>query len=323
MIFILATAMMLTMLIATAFALLGEIDKTREGERLSIVGQAGFCDRRTPSRQAATAAQISVVAKLTAVILASSAIMTYAARAQDSESRLNEVMGAGFVVELGGAGGMYPSYEGADHFRLSGTPIVRLEYLRLPNGFQIGGGDGQGWSFRPSVRYVAGRSASDYPELLGLPDVSSSFELGGGVAYRIGNIRPFVDLRQGVSGHSGLVGESGIDLIFLPAQGLTMTVGPRLNFASRDYMDAYFGVTAAGAAASGLPQFSPSGGIRSAGIAATSRFEFNPTWAIEGTATWNRIAGDPAASPIVSLGSRDQFTAAIGLMRRFRVDLPE
>lgn len=254
------------------------------------------------------------------LLLAVLGVLPLSAHAQEADFERNAVQGAGFIVELGGAGSVSPSYEGSSQYSVSAFPIIRLEYLRLPNGFQIGGGDGQGWSFRPSIRYKSKRSAADYPELTGLPTVKASLELGGGVAYRVGNVRAFVDMRYGVTGHNGFLGESGIDLIMSPMDRLTLSAGPRLNFADQTYMNTYFGVSAAGAAASGLPQFSPSGGFRSAGLATMARYEFGSVWAVEGTAAWNRMVGDAAASPIVAIGSRDQFSTTLGITRKFKVD---
>ena len=100
-----------------------------------------------------------------------------------------------------------------------------------------------------------------------------------------------------------------------------MSVGPRVYLASDDYMDTYFGVTAAEAATSGLPAFDPDGGVKGVGVEAEARYALTRHWAIRGKAGYERLLGDAADSPISRAGSRDQFNAALGLTYRFGIDL--
>ncbi len=224
----------------------------------------------------------------------------------------------GLIFELGAGGSLSPSYEGSSRYELSPYPVVRLKYLRLNNGFQIGGGDDQGLSFRPSFRYIGKRSAADDPVLAGLPVVDASVELGAGIVYQYRNIRGFVDLRYGI-GHGGIVGETGVDVILTPMDQLTLTAGPRLSFASGEYMSTYFDVTPAAAVTSGLPQFASSSGFKSYGAEVGARYDFNDSWALEGLAGWHRLIDDAAASPIIALGDKNQYNVKIGLVRTFRV----
>ncbi len=236
-----------------------------------------------------------------------------AASAQDATAP-----GIGFELGLGGV--VAPSYEGSNRYLLSPYPIISFNYLRLGNGFSLGGGDGQGLSFRPSFGYIGERDASDEPALAGMNTVDDSIELGAGLKYTTGPISVFADLRYGVTGHNGVVGEIGADYAIKPNDALTLSLGPRLSFASSSYMNTYFGVTAAESVTSGFAAYNAGGGIKSAGIAANARYDFNQNWAGEAGASWNRLVGDAADSPLIAVGSRDQFTAKIGLIRKFQFD---
>lgn len=226
----------------------------------------------------------------------------------------------GVEFELGLGGTVAPRYEGSDSYLLSPWPIVRLKRLTLPNGFQIGGGDGMGFSVRPSFRFLSDRRAADIPALTGLTDIGAAFELGAGASYTQSNWRVFGDVRRGVTGHDGFVGELGVDLIARPIEALTVHAGPRASFADGEYMATYFGVTAAESAASGLPAFAPGGGFKSVGLEIGARYDFNSAWAVEGKAAYSKLIGDAGASPVTALGSDNQFTVRLGLIRSFSVD---
>lgn len=226
----------------------------------------------------------------------------------------------GIEFELGGGASVAPRYEGASAYLFSPYPTFRLKRLTFSNGFQIGGGDGTGLSFYPSFRFRGARKAADTPALTGLADVDPAVELGLGVSYATPGFRAFVEVRRGLTGHDGYVGEFGGDLSFRPADRLTLSAGPRFSFAGGDYMNTYFGVSAAESVASGMAQFSPRSGFKSAGAEVSARYEMGDNWALEGSARYDRLVGDAAASPVTAAGTRNQFGFRLGIVRRFRLD---
>ena len=226
----------------------------------------------------------------------------------------------GIDFELGAGANFQARYEGSDSYAVGPWPIFRLKGLTFANGFNIGGGDGTGLSLKPSFRYIGKRTAADFPELSGLNDVDAAFEIGLGASYATDQWRIFGDLRAGLGGHDGLVGEIGADVILRPSPELAVWAGPRLSFASADYMNTYFGVTAAESIASGLTGFDAGGGIKSAGAEIGMRYDFNKVWALEGSASYARLIGDAGDSPITALGDADQYGLKIGLVRSFRID---
>jgi MipA family protein len=229
--------------------------------------------------------------------------------------------GEDLVLELGGGALVRPAYVGADDYTFHPWPIVELSFLRLPVLGTFGGGPETGLSFAPSFRFVGERDDDDYSELTGLGDVDFAVEAGGRVAYRQGMLRGFVAVRHGFGGHEGIVGETGLDLIVAPTPRLEVSGGPRLSFASDDYMDTYLGVTPAQSAASGLPAFDPDGGIKGVGVAGEAKYALTRRWSLIGEAGYERLIGDAADSPITDRGSENQFSAAIGLSYRFGLNL--
>lgn len=246
------------------------------------------------------------------VMLAVSYISTPASAQPLLSSGLEFELGAGLLVA--------PSYEGSSDYQVSAYPVIGFGYLALDNGFTLGGGDGQGFSVRPSFRYLAAREAKNSPALMGLTDTDAAVELGGGFKYTFGSASAFADVRYGITGHNGFVGELGADYILHPAENTTVTAGPRVSWASNNYMDEYFSVSAAEASASGFVEFDAGPDLKSIGFEAAVRYEFNENWAVESGAGYNRLVGDAASSPTTNVGSKNQYMARIGLVRKFRID---
>lgn len=89
------------------------------------------------------------------------------------------------------------------------------------------------------------------------------------------------------------------------------------EFVGKGYADYYFAINAAGATASGLPIYAPDGGLASVGgnvLAIYSLSGGRTGWALFGIASYKRLQGDIAASPIVQdTGSPNQFFASLGV----------
>ena len=229
--------------------------------------------------------------------------------------------GEDLVLELGGGALARPAYEGSDEYVVLPWPLVQLHYLSLPGLFTYGNRGDQGLQLAPSFRYVPERSDDDYDELDGLDDVDGAVEIGGTIAYRHEAFRGFVALRRGFGGHDGLVGELGADVILQPAARLSFTFGPRLNFASAEYMDEYFSVSDEEAARSDFSAFDADGGLKGVEVEAEARYALTPSWSLVGSAGYERLVGDAADSPITEEGSENQFSAGLGVTYRFGLDL--
>jgi outer membrane protein len=225
--------------------------------------------------------------------------------------------GEDIVLEMGGGILTRPKFESSDDYTLRPWPVVQLEYLHLP--FGTFGGSERALKFSPSFRIISERD--DDGDLAGLGNVDTAYEVGGTVSYRVGMFRGLATLRRGFGGHHGWVGEGGVDAILDPTPKLEIAVGPRVHFASDDYLDTYLGVTPAQSAASGLPAFDPDGGVKGVGAEAEGKYRLSRRWAVVGKAGYERLIGDAADSPITDLGSKNQFTANIGLTYRFGLDL--
>ncbi|MEM9206576.1 MAG: MipA/OmpV family protein [Pseudomonadota bacterium] len=228
--------------------------------------------------------------------------------------------GADIVLEIGFGGTVQNRFEGSDEYVISPMPIIAIEYFSLPNGWTFGGPkDQSSISFRPDFKFRGERDGDDVA--VGIPDVDKAYEVGGAVAARFGAIEAEVAVRYGFGGHNGVVGEATVRAHFQPTDRWTFSFGPQVTFATEDYMDTYFEVTAAQSVASGLKAFDPEGGIKSVGVVAKTRIRLTNEWSLLGNASYHKLAFDAADSPIVKTGDREQFTFGAGLSYRFGLDL--
>tara|TARA_R110000787_G_scaffold7472_8_gene25458 strand:- start:3530 stop:4300 length:771 start_codon:yes stop_codon:yes gene_type:complete len=249
--------------------------------------------------------------RFAAAPLVALAVIAPQAQAQDAS-------GPGISFELGAAGKLTPRYFGASKLVLSPVPLFRLKRLEFPNGFAIGGGSDEGFSLSPSIDVIGKRSTKDSPELTGLNTINTAVELGVAAKYQMGNFRVLGAVRQGLGGHKGVRAELGADVIVKPDDQWTFHGGPRLNFGNSKFTNTYFGVTAAEASAL-YPTTTASGGLYSAGLEAGVRFQVDDYWAVEASAGWSRLTGDAARSPITAQGSKNQYSASFGVVRRFDI----
>jgi len=230
-----------------------------------------------------------------------------------------------FAFVLGVGIGTAPVYEGAAEYGVSFSPIIEVQRFRIPGLIDIGGGeDVGGLSFAPSFSIASKRVSAEHIALVGLNDVEATYALGARIGYELvlndvlrGEL--YGAARYAVGGAEGFIGEAGVDITAKLTPQLEVVGGPMISFASKNYMDTYFGVTAGEAAATGgrLGAYNPNGGVKSFGVQLAARYEIAPDTFLSAKGSYSGFVGDALASPIVISGSQHQFTAGLGLARRF------
>jgi outer membrane scaffolding protein for murein synthesis (MipA/OmpV family) len=217
-----------------------------------------------------------------------------------------------------------PSFPGSDRFRVGPTVEVvsargdqPLPFEAPDDSFDIALVKSHGFAAGAVVGWEGARSAKDLGAAL--PRVKFSVEPGVFASYLVNDsFRLRGEVRQGVTGHKGLIATAGADFIARDGDAWLISIGPRLTWTDGTYQDAWFGVSPAGAAASGLPAFDADGGLQAVGAVASLHKRITPRWGLYGYAKYDRLVGDAARSPIVrQLGSRDQVSGGIGLSYTF------
>ncbi len=246
--------------------------------------------------------------------------LSFPAYAQEDEPRPPKR----YRVSLGPQ--LSPNYPGADKVQLS--PLVDVAVARGDDPFPFEAADDSfgfsifsksGVEFGPIANFQGSRTRKE----VGAPidEVGTTIELGGYAQYWLAkSLRLHTELRQGVNGHGGLIGSAGLDYVMRDRDKWLVSIGPRVTLSDAKYRRAYFDVTPAVAARTGLPVYRADGSaVHALGVSSTATRQFSKRWGVYGYARYDRLTGDAADSPITrsSMGSRDQFSGGLGLSFTF------
>ncbi len=233
-----------------------------------------------------------------------------------------------WTVTLGAEGRGVPKFDGAKGFDWTAVPVLQVrragtnDRFRSPrDGISIAVYDENNFRFGATGKIKRERREGDDRALMGLGNVDWTVELGGFVEYWwLPWLRTRAELRNGIGGHHGLVGDLSADVVYNFASTWTLAGGPRMTAASSAALDPYFSISAAQSIASGLPVYIAKGGLRSYGAGAQVRYAISPRWETYTYVEYERLTGDAANSPLVTLrGTRDQVSAGLGLTYSFDV----
>ena len=227
----------------------------------------------------------------------------------------------GWTLDSVRAGVRYaPDYLGSDDYQPSLTGAVVLS-RRVAAPTPTGAPDdgvSLGLLGRGAVTAgLVGRWRSerkDEDDLRGFDKIDPTVEAGGFVNWWTSDwLRLRAEVRRGFGGHEAWVGSFAADAV-ARGERWTLTAGPRLDWGDDDFTSTYFAVSPLEASRSplGLAAYSPSGMSWSPGVVASAKYRVTPRWSVESIATYSRITGDSADSPIVEqLGSPDQFSISL------------
>lgn len=222
---------------------------------------------------------------------------------------------------IGMIGGIAPKWQGSDSYRFRYAPnysVVWRDRLFVKN-------ESAGVNLIKSKTFDAGLIARRGPgrgnpnDLEGLDDVDDGVEVGGVLEFDPGPISFHLAYYQDVaSGHGGSLGVLGASTKVTLVGSLEIRARAEATLASGDYMDAFFGVDAEGAAKSGLDRFDAGAGFKDVGLIVGTGYEITEHWTLALNLTYRRLVGDAADSPIVrDRGSPHQFRAGLGLFFNF------
>jgi outer membrane protein len=236
------------------------------------------------------------------------------------------VSAPGWIITLSGYVELDPRYPGSNKLSVFGYPAIDYRRVGEParwgapdDGFDFAVLDFPSFRAGPVARFVGGRYLETDRRLFGLQKVPWTVEPGLFAEYWPADwLRTRVELRHGIHGHDGFVGDLAVDLL-LRAGLFTFSIGPRASFGDSNFTDAYFSVTPIEASLNGLvTPFKANGGITSAGVLASASYMWSEQWSTTVYAGYRRLVGDAADSPITRrIGSPDQFTIGASLSYSF------
>lgn len=233
------------------------------------------------------------------------------------------------LVMIGIGPRLEPSYPGSRRTGIGPAPVVnvwsedQLFPVETPD-------EGKGPTlFGSRNRTAAGLTFAFAPRrdteaaTQGLRTVGFGIEAGAfAETYIMPDLRLRGEVRHGIGGHSAPVGDVALDLVLRSKKNdrALLTIGPRLRVASGKHNRRFFGIDAAEAGASGLPQYAAKGGINSVGLVAGGYVPIDQRWGLFAFAGYDRLANSAAQSPLTSQrGRRDQLSGGIALTHVFRI----
>lgn len=223
-----------------------------------------------------------------------------------------------------------PTYEGSPNRRTLAGPDLTLSYRSRDAGTVEFGQRGLVWNAVESGRFkfalVAqfdpGRKDKDTStvnptpgdkRLAGMGKVPSSTEAGVGIGY--GPV--MLVARQSLSerGAKGTQADLTVEMPWALSDRLGLRIALGATWADRDYMQTYFGVTAAQAQATSFAVYTPKSGCRKVDASVGAEYAMAPSWKLQANVGFSRLGDVAAASPIV--GRRNGASAALGVAYEF------
>lgn len=235
-----------------------------------------------------------------------------------------------------GAGSLYkPAFVGSKDYQAMALPNIKVEYKDrffaspMEMGYNVT--NSNGWRVGPIIKLDMGRKENDdnpfriagkkTNALRGLGNIDATPELGGFVEY---NFEPFnytLELRQGVSGHKGFVGETGLNYMGFTKQlgkPIMYAFGPRATFADSTYNNAYFGINQKQSANSGLARYSADFGLVSYGIGGFVAMSVSKSISVGVIVGYDRLGSEAADSPLIKeRGDKNQFVGGVRINYEF------
>jgi MipA family protein len=229
--------------------------------------------------------------------------------------------GSGWNVTLGAGLAAVPRYLGAASDRVGVIPLISASYegkLFLgPLGIGYAAINSGGFHAGPLLGLMGGRPQDADPHLEGLGDIATSMSAGGFGLYQLGHLVFMAAVEQAVT-HTGngLVGLAQINYrVALIPHRLNMTIGPQMEVANNLHEQTWFGVTPAQASQSGLPQFTPGGGVTDYGAHVDFSYRCSQHLILHALASVKELTSTVSDSPIVE--RRLQQLAGAGLAYQF------
>lgn len=250
----------------------------------------------------------------TATILAAAALLALP----------QQVQAADFTLGLGV--GLAPDYEGSDDYEAVPVWLLIVNDLYDPHtnvvvrGTQLRSNLMPHPQFRAGISglYVPERSGVDNNQVDNLSDTDAGLMLGGGIGWdffpqREISLVTAVDLIVDVTGNNGYLVTPYVAYgNALPGTPLSIGVELFTNWASDDYMDEQFGISANDATRSGLNQFNADDGFKDVGLRGNMTYRLTERWSSTFAAQYKLMVGDAEDSPVVDdAGSKHQFVAGL------------
>lgn len=223
-----------------------------------------------------------------------------------------------------------PEYAGSSRYKAAPLGVANVTWrgvelqVRGPEARLDVLGDSP-WEVGPVLKYRGDRDDDVKGPVRRLEKLDAALDAGGFIGYRFGGDargQGEIGLRltalHGVAGENdGFSAKAGVSYAALRWGPLRADLDADLSYGSASFNRTYFGVTAAGAARSGLRRYRPDAGLTDVGAGLTLAYQFDERWGVIGRASVTRYVGEAADSSIVKKGSATAGALGIGVSYRY------
>ena len=211
-----------------------------------------------------------------------------------------------------------PAYQGADDYRLMPFPVIDVTYGRFFASGRKGVGytviDGSPVKVSAGATYVPGYRRRDVPTGVGRLDGGAGLRVAADM--RLGEVLATVSTTKVVSGDvDGALVDAGLAYPIRVSDRLSLTPSVSATWADSQYNRAYFGISAAQAAASKLPVYRPGGGVKDVSMSLSANYRLSDKISLGATTSLSRLTGDARKSPLVVKAT--QPSAVLSVAYRF------
>jgi len=219
-----------------------------------------------------------------------------------------------------------PTYEGSPNRRTLASPDLTLSYRSRDWGTVEFGQGGLIWNaveagrftFALVAQFDPGRKDKDTStvdltpgdkRLAGMGNVKASTEAGVGVGY--GPV--MLVARQSLSerGPRGVQADLTVGIPWSLSDRFALRFALGATWANQDYMQTYFGVTAAQAQATSFSAYTPKSGCRKVEASVSAEYAIASNWRLHANVGFSQLGDVAAASPLV--GRRNSTSVAMAM----------
>jgi len=212
---------------------------------------------------------------------------------------------------------MLPRYSGSSSLQLRAYPLIDIRYKDVAFASAVEG-IGVNLLHSHNVRagfafnYDSGRSPSDAPQLRGTDRLRPAPDAKAFVDYVLFPVVLRADIRHTLGGTPGWIADTASYVPVFYSDQLVIFCGVSLTWADRRSMNAHYGIDAAASAASGLPVYQASAGLRSGSIGTDLTWTLNEHWLLNVTASAQRLGAQASHSPLVTNRIEPASTLTLG-----------
>jgi outer membrane scaffolding protein for murein synthesis (MipA/OmpV family) len=216
--------------------------------------------------------------------------------------------------QVGGFVYVSPSFEGSKSYDVIAFPFIAPAGVGSDGVLQIKGADdlrlrlfqNSGFEFGPLAGYRFGRDRDDVTNVA-VGDVDGGLVLGAFAAYRTGPLAFSASYHHQVTGDDtgGLVRFELAHTSKL-SRTVKLTAGLGTNYATQEYMTAFFAVPGT---------FAPDAGFKDVYVGATAAIDLSDRWSLLLIGRYSHLLGDAADSPIVE--TENQLYGGVALSYKF------